>query len=141
MPGPRRRQPAPKPAAAHVAESPDLPATTSSISASSVRYDADELFPDCKRLSVRERETLELAADGKTNGDIAKALGNSKRTIEDYLANLLEKLNVHDRGEAVALYNNAIQQKLLRENAQLAAENRALRKQLAVLRRQLRRRS
>ena len=41
----------------------------------------------------------------------------------------------------MALYRNAIEAKLLRENAQLAAQVRALEQQNAALRRQLRRRS
>ncbi len=122
MPGPRRRQPAPQPpASARVAESPDVPASAGSIPASGVRYDADELFPDCERLSVREREALELMADGKTNKDIATVFGNSTRTVENQVSRLFRKLHVNDRGEATALYYNAIQEKLLRKNAQLAA--------------------
>lgn len=136
----RRRQPAPT-AAGRVAESPDATATEDAVSPSGVRYDADELFPDCKRLSVRERETLELLVDGKTNKDIATVMGNSKRTVENFIAKVFEKLNVDDRNEAMALYHNAIETKLLREKAQLAAQVRALEQQNAALRRQLRRRS
>ncbi len=141
MPGPRRRQPAPKPAPGPVAESPDATTSADSVPVSGVRYDADELFPDCKRLSPREREALELVVDGKTNEDIAKVLGNSKRTVENHVAKVFEKLEVDDRGEAMALYRHAVETKLLRENAQLTAQVRALEEQNAALRRELRRRS
>lgn len=109
--------------------------------ASGVRYDADELFPDCKRLSVREREALELLGDGKTNEVIAKVMGNSKRTVENHISKVFKKLDVDDRNEAMALYHHAIQAKLQRENAQLRAQIRALEEQKAALRRQVRRRS
>jgi DNA-binding CsgD family transcriptional regulator len=106
-----------------------------------VRYDADELFPDSPRLSERERETLELLADGKANGVIAKAMGNSKRTVENFVAKVLEKLDVADRNEAMALYHRAVEAKLERELAECGARIRALEEQNAALRRQLRRRS
>lgn len=141
MPRKRRRQPARKPAAGRVAESPEAAATGDAARPTDVRYDADELFPDCKPLSDRQREALELMAEGKTNKDIATAMGNSQRTVENHIAKVLEKLEVDDRGEATALYHNAIQAKLQRENAQLIAQVRALEQQNAALRRQLRRRS
>lgn len=139
MQGKRRRQPAPSTAVSRVAESPDVAPSGDAIPPSGVRYDADELFPDCKRLSVRERETLELLADGKTNEVIATVMGNSKRTVENHISKVLVKLDVDDRNEAMALYHHAIQAKLQREKAQLIAQIRALEEQNTALRRQLRR--
>ena len=141
MQGKRRRQPAPPPAAGRVAESPEPAANAPAGGGAGVRYDADELFPASPRLSVREREALELLADGKPNGVIATVMGNSKRTVENHIAKVLRKLDVDDRNEAMALYHNAIQAKLQREKALLAAQIRALEEQNAALRRQLRRRS
>jgi DNA-binding NarL/FixJ family response regulator len=139
MQGKRRRKPAPPATAARVAESPETTASAPVAGSSGVRYDPDELFPDSKRLSVREREALELLADGKPNGVIASVMKNSKRTVENHISKVLSKLNVADRNEAMALYHQAIEAKLERENAQLLAQIRALEEQNAALRRQLRR--
>ena len=139
MQGKRRRQPAPSIAAGHVAESPETASSSVAIRSSGVRYDADELFPDSRRLSVREREALELLADGKPDKVIASVMGNSKRTVENHISKVLEKLEVADRNEAMALYHQAIETKLEREKAQLVAQVRALEDKIAALRRQLRR--
>ncbi|MDQ6622493.1 MAG: helix-turn-helix transcriptional regulator [Verrucomicrobiota bacterium] len=141
MQGKRRRQPAPPIAAGRVVESPDAAATALPVRSPGIHYDADLLFPDAPRLSERERETLELVADGKTNGVIATVMGNSKRTVEDFITKIMEKLKVADRNEAMALYHQAVVTKLVQEKAEVIAENRALRQQLAALRRQLRRSS
>jgi len=51
----------------------------------------------------REVETLELAARGKTNKEIADKLGVSIRTVEAHLGNIFMKLGVGSRTEAVIL--------------------------------------
>lgn len=135
----RRRQPAPSTAPQHVAESPDVAATGVASPGTGVRCDADELFPNSPRLSVREREALELLADGKSNEVIATIMGNSKRTVENHVSKVFPKLDVDDRTEAMALYHRAIQAKLEHQIAQLTAQNLALEEQNAALRRQLRR--
>ncbi|MGI9088389.1 MAG: LuxR C-terminal-related transcriptional regulator [Chthoniobacterales bacterium] len=137
----RRRQPAQSTAAERVAESPQTAASAPAVGHPGARYDADELFPDSPRLSERERETLEMVADGKKNGAIATALGNSKRTVENCMARILEKLDVADRNEAMALYHHAVVTKLVQEKTAVVAQNRALLEQNAALRRQLRRSS
>jgi DNA-binding NarL/FixJ family response regulator len=93
----RRPRPAPPVTAPRVAESPETTASEPVAGSSGVRYDPDELFPDSKRLSVREREALELLADGKPNGVIASVMKNSKRTVENHISKVLSKLNVADR--------------------------------------------
>ena len=45
-------------------------------------------------LSRRERDVLRLCADGKTNDEIAGALGLSPRTVERHLSNVYLKLGV-----------------------------------------------
>ncbi len=70
---------------------------------------------------------------------IASVMGNSKRTVENHISKVLQKLDVADRNEAMALYHQAIETKLEREKAQLVAQVRALEDQIATLRRQLRR--
>lgn len=48
------------------------------------------------RLSSREREVLQLIAEGHTNKHIAQVLNVSVKTVEKHRTNLMAKLNVHD---------------------------------------------
>ncbi|MEW5939482.1 MAG: response regulator transcription factor [Chloroflexota bacterium] len=52
-------------------------------------------------LSDREIEVLRLVADGKPNREIALALSVSDNTVKFHLKNILQKLNVANRAEAV----------------------------------------
>lgn len=54
------------------------------------------------RLTARERETLELLAQGLGSKAIAARLFLSRRTVEFHLANVYRKLGVHGRIEAAA---------------------------------------
>lgn len=54
-------------------------------------------------LTPRELQTLELLAKGWTNKQIASALNLSDYTIRHYVNNIMEKLKVSDRTEAVAM--------------------------------------
>lgn len=54
-------------------------------------------------LTSRELQTLELLAKGATNKQIAASLKLSDYTIRHYVNNIMEKLNVSDRTEAVAM--------------------------------------
>ena len=53
-------------------------------------------------LSLRERQVLELLAEGMRNKEIAAALGISADTTGMHVKNLYAKLDVHDRTAAVA---------------------------------------
>jgi DNA-binding NarL/FixJ family response regulator len=53
-------------------------------------------------LSMRERQVLELLAEGMRNKEIASALGISADTTGMHVKNLYTKLEVHDRTAAVA---------------------------------------
>jgi DNA-binding NarL/FixJ family response regulator len=53
-------------------------------------------------LSEREREILALIASGHSNKEVAKKLYLTENTVKTHLANLFQKLGVHDRAEAVA---------------------------------------
>lgn len=52
-------------------------------------------------LSPREREVLELVAQGYTNQQIADRFGLSVKTVETYRARLVEKLGLQSRAELV----------------------------------------
>jgi DNA-binding CsgD family transcriptional regulator len=53
-------------------------------------------------LSVRELEVLRLMADGKSNPDIAEVLFISRRTAAAHVSNILRKIHVKSRVEAVS---------------------------------------
>jgi two-component system nitrate/nitrite response regulator NarL len=54
------------------------------------------------RLTPREREILNLAAEGRTVAEIGRILFLSPNTIKTHLSNTYEKLGVSDRAAAVA---------------------------------------
>jgi len=52
-------------------------------------------------LSAREREVLSLIVGGKSNREIASALGITEGTVKCHVSVILMRLNVHDRTQAV----------------------------------------
>jgi DNA-binding NarL/FixJ family response regulator len=62
-------------------------------------------------LTSREREVLQLLAEGQANKEVATALGISTKTAETHRAHILAKLNVHSMSELVryAIRNSIIQ--------------------------------
>lgn len=52
-------------------------------------------------LTPREREVLKLLAEGKTDREIAAALALSAAAVRNHSQHILEKLDVHNRHEAV----------------------------------------
>ena len=63
----------------------------------------DKYIKGAKRVSIkkeaittRERQVLQLIAEGYTNKEIAKILFLSIRTVEKHRANIMNKLNIHD---------------------------------------------
>lgn len=63
------------------------------------RRDALNLLGD---LTDREREILQLLAEGKRNEEIANRLFISPQTVQTHVRNILGKLRVHSKLEAVA---------------------------------------
>ncbi len=59
------------------------------------------------QLSAREREVLELVADGAGNREIAAALTISQFTVKRHLQNILQKLGVPSRRAAASFYRAA----------------------------------
>jgi DNA-binding NarL/FixJ family response regulator len=52
-------------------------------------------------LTSREREVLQLVAEGKTNKEIANSLNLSVYTVEAHRGKIMEKLNLHSASEMV----------------------------------------
>jgi DNA-binding NarL/FixJ family response regulator len=52
-------------------------------------------------LSSREREVLQMIAEGKTNKEIANSLNLSVYTVEAHRGRIMEKLNLHSTSELV----------------------------------------
>ncbi|WP_027764965.1 response regulator [Streptomyces hazeniae] len=73
------------------------------------RTDESKLVP-APRLTDRELEVLKLVATGKNNRDIAKELFISENTVKNHVRNILEKLQLHSRMEAVVY---AMREKIL----------------------------
>lgn len=58
---------------------------------------AAPVFPE---LTDREREVLELIAQGRGNPEIARILGVSLKTVQNHVSNICSKLQVTDRTQA-----------------------------------------
>ena len=65
---------------------------------STARPNTSESFPD---LTDREQEILELIAQGQNNSAIANRLSLSLKTVQNYVSNILNKLQAADRVEAM----------------------------------------
>src|ERR1700719_4208166 len=62
------------------------------------------------KLTDREMQVLKLVARGMNNRDIAKELFISENTVKNHVRNILEKLQIHSRMEAVMI---AVREKLI----------------------------
>jgi DNA-binding NarL/FixJ family response regulator len=51
-------------------------------------------------LTTREREVLDLLADGASNRQIARSLGLSLKTVQNHVSRILDKLQAADRTQA-----------------------------------------
>ena len=58
----------------------------------------DNLFPE---LTNREKEILDLVAKGENNRAIADHLQLSTKTVSNYVSNILNKLQLADRAQAI----------------------------------------
>lgn len=64
--------------------------------------DEDEL--GLGSLTAREREVLNLLARGNSNREIAEELVITNKTVKNHLSRIYEKIGVHSRAEAIALW-------------------------------------
>jgi len=62
-------------------------------------------------LTAREREVVQLLAEGKSTKEVAVALGLSVKTAETHRSNIMRKLDLHSVSELVlyAVRNNIVQ--------------------------------
>ncbi|MED3622884.1 response regulator transcription factor [Neobacillus thermocopriae] len=54
-------------------------------------------------LTRRECEVLQMLADGKSNRGIGESLYISEKTVKNHVSNILQKMNVNDRTQAVVV--------------------------------------
>jgi DNA-binding NarL/FixJ family response regulator len=68
-------------------------------------------------LSSRERQVLQLVAEGKTTKEVATILNVSVKTAESHRTNIMQKLNIH---EIAGLVRYAIRKGLIQPISVLA---------------------
>ncbi len=68
---------------------------------SGLRYIAQEQDDELNKLTAREKQVLQLIAQGKSNKEIAQLLDLSVNTVSVHRANLMEKMNIHRTAELV----------------------------------------
>ena len=78
--------------------------------ASMIKKTDDRQQVPTPRLTDREMEVLKLVAKGMNNRDIAKQLFISENTVKNHIRNILEKLQLHSRMEAVVY---AVREKMI----------------------------
>lgn len=86
------------------------PAITRLLLEDYLSRDARKAENEANTLSSREREVLQLIAEGKTSREIAEILNLSVKTVQSHRTSLMQKLDLHDRGD---LIKYAIQKKII----------------------------
>lgn len=61
-----------------------------------------------EKLSAREREVAALLAQGRSNADIAKALGCTERTVRAHMESMNRKVGVSNRTALLAILSGAV---------------------------------
>ena len=62
---------------------------------------------DRRDLSSREEEIFALVAQGRSNKEVARSLKCTERTVKHHMTNIMQKLNVRNRVEAVLKFHRA----------------------------------
>jgi DNA-binding NarL/FixJ family response regulator len=68
---------------------------------------ADKRSPVFESLTPRERDLVELIAQGRDNSQIAAHLGLSAKTVRNHITSIFAKLAVENRAQAIVLARNA----------------------------------
>lgn len=66
-----------------------------------IDQDDPEGAPLASRLTPRQREILQLLAEGRTNKDIARLLDVTVKTVETHRTNLMSRLRLHSVGDLI----------------------------------------
>ncbi len=94
----------------HEGQSVLSPAITRLVIENYLRWGDIQNEADPGGLSPREREVLQLVAEGYSNKQIASLLSLSIKTVQSHRLNLMAKLDLHDRSD---LIKYAIQRKII----------------------------
>jgi DNA-binding NarL/FixJ family response regulator len=81
--------------------SPSMASKLMAEFASIARGTADRPRLSSPHLTAREIEVLKLVAEGRANREIARKLFISENTVKNHVRNILDKLQLHSRMEAV----------------------------------------
>lgn len=96
--------------AVHRGEAVLSPAITRVVIQDYLRSEAAQPVIASNELTPREREVLQLIAEGHTSKEIAEMLCLSVKTVQAHRTSLMQKLDLHDRGD---LIKYAIQKKII----------------------------
>ena len=77
------------------------PAVTKTVVQDYLNPSSKKEKPGLSRLSSKEREILQLIAEGKTNEEIAQELCMSRRTVEKHRSNVMNKLEINNIADLV----------------------------------------
>lgn len=86
------------------------PSITRMVIEDYLRGEKDQPEDEPEALTPREREVLQLIAEGHTSREIAQMLNLSVKTVQSHRTSMMQKLDLHDRGE---LIRYAIQKKII----------------------------
>ncbi|GAA3225139.1 response regulator transcription factor [Actinocorallia longicatena] len=65
-------------------------------------------------LSAREAEVMDLIASGRSNGEIARELYLSEKTVKNHVNRIYSKLGVPNRATAISLWRGVLSERVLR---------------------------
>lgn len=75
-----------------------LSSAVSALASTAGRHDGHKEGDEgTRRLSPREREVLQLIAEGRTSKEVAALLGISATTVKSHRNHIMEKLDIHDK--------------------------------------------
>jgi len=94
----------------HQGEAVLSPAITRLVIEDYLRWGEIKTVETDNGLTSREREVLQLIAEGYTNKEIAEILTIAIKTVQAHRANLMEKLDLHSKGD---LIKYAIRKKII----------------------------
>ena len=96
--------------AVHRGEAVLSPAITRVVIQDYLRAEAAQPVTASNELTIREREVLQLIAEGHTSKEISEILCLAVKTVQAHRTSLMQKLDLHDRGD---LIKYAIQKKII----------------------------